>query len=91
MTTQHKNITVSGMVQGVGFRYACLKMARTTGINGFVKNLPNGKVYIEAEGNESQLKVFIRWCYSGPSHAYVQSVNIVDGETVCYNNFDIKP
>jgi acylphosphatase len=72
----HNNITVSGMVQGVGFRYACRHMANTLGIKGYVKNLPGGEVYIEAEGNESQMKLFVKWCYEGPPHANVSSVNV---------------
>ena len=49
----HKNIVIQGWVQGVGFRYAARKMAFQYGINGFVRNLPDGSVYIEAEGSEA--------------------------------------
>ena len=47
MTLIHKEITISGVVQGVGFRYACLKTAQNIGIKGFVKNKLNGDVYID--------------------------------------------
>jgi two-component system LytT family response regulator len=50
-TTYHKNIRITGRVQGVGFRYSARSLASSLGIKGFVRNLPNGEVYIEAEGN----------------------------------------
>ena len=46
------NIHVYGLVQGVFFRYTTRKIARNLGITGIVKNLPDGSVYIEAEGPE---------------------------------------
>ena len=47
---------VYGKVQGVGFRYYTHKKANELGLNGFVKNKPDGSVYIEAEGEENNLK-----------------------------------
>lgn len=85
----HKNITILGRVQGVGFRYAARKIAISVGINGFVKNLPNGTVYIEAEGSEVQLKHLIDWCYTGPPYANVDDIKITDAEIADFNSFDI--
>ena len=59
-------ITISGKVQGVGFRYSARSMAHALGINGIVKNMSNGNVYIEAEGNDNVLKDFINWCNKKP-------------------------
>ncbi len=64
-------IKVYGRVQGVGFRYYTHKKALELGITGFVKNRPDGSVYIEAEGKEDQLELFIRWCEDGPAWAHV--------------------
>jgi len=72
----HKNITIKGKVQGVGFRYSAKKMALSLGIMGFIKNIPNGDVYIEAEGSEIQLRNLIEWCYKGPSYACVEDIHI---------------
>jgi len=47
---KHVNITVKGRVQGVGFRYSAMEAAEELGIKGFVRNMPDGSVYIEAEG-----------------------------------------
>ena len=46
----HQNIRISGRVQGVGFRYNAREAAFHYGIKGFIRNQPNGDVYIEAEG-----------------------------------------
>jgi acylphosphatase len=86
----HKNIIIIGRVQGVGFRYAAKKMALSLGISGFVQNLSNGNVYLEAEGSEIQLKHMIDWCYSGPSYAFIEEVQISDSEILNYITFDIQ-
>ena len=86
----HKNITVKGIVQGVGFRFSAQRTAKIYGIKGYVKNLPDGHVYIEAEGEADRVKDFIAWCWEGPSHAYVTDVNIENGEIRDYKYFDIK-
>ncbi len=86
----HVNATISGNVQGVGFRYATKKTANSLGIKGYVKNLPDGSVYVEAEGNEKNLNQFIRWLHEGPSHARVQKVETEDDALANYNHFEIK-
>lgn len=70
------NITISGRVQGVGFRYFVKQKADMLAVNGFVKNLPDRNVYVEAEGNAEQLQVFISLCKQGPSHAWVENADI---------------
>ncbi len=86
----HVNITISGDVQGVGFRYATKKTANSLGIKGYVKNLSNGSVYVEAEADEKNLIQFIRWLHEGPSHARVHKVDTEDADPVHYKHFEIK-
>jgi acylphosphatase len=86
----HKNITVKGKVQGVGFRFSTKSMAHSLGIKGFVKNLYNGDVYIEAEGSELQLRHFIEWCYKGSSYSHVYDVTIEEGELKNFTYFDVS-
>jgi acylphosphatase len=69
-------ITVTGRVQGVGFRRSAANEARYRGIKGFVKNLSNGSVYIEAEGSREQLNAYVEWCKKGPGFGSVESVNV---------------
>jgi acylphosphatase len=85
----HKNITVIGRVQGVGFRFACRNMANSLGIKGYVRNLFDGNVYIEAEGTEVQLRHFIDWCSKGPSYANVSEITVIDDEIKGFQFFEI--
>ena len=86
----HKDITVTGQVQGVGFRFSCRNMANSLGIKGFVKNLLNGDVYIEAEGTEVQLKHLIDWCSSGPGYASITEILVTSGSLRDYSCFEIR-
>ncbi|MFZ0282623.1 MAG: acylphosphatase [Bacteroidales bacterium] len=67
-------IRITGKVQGVGFRWNAVMEARSLSITGFVKNMPDGSVYIEAEGLREQLTVFLEWCKKGPAFGYVESI-----------------
>jgi acylphosphatase len=89
-TKMHYNITVSGRVQGVGFRWSAAAEARKFGITGFVRNLPNGNVYIEAEGSPSQLDDFVAWCKIGPAFGFVESVDTESLPPVNYGEFLIR-
>ncbi|NLJ06796.1 MAG: acylphosphatase [Sphingobacteriales bacterium] len=86
---RHVNITISGIVQGVGFRFWARNMAENLGIKGFVKNLPDQRVYIEAEGDEHSIDLFIEKCKAGPTHARVSKIEVVDSELVNFTNFII--
>lgn len=67
-------IKVYGSVQGVFFRYTTRKVARKIGLTGFVKNMADGSVYIEAEGNESDLKKLLEFAKEGPKYAKVENI-----------------
>ncbi len=71
---KHLDIRVVGRVQGVGFRYSALKAAHAFGVSGFVRNEPDGSVYIEAEGKEQDLERFLEWCRRGPGFGRVDEV-----------------
>ncbi len=86
----HYNLTITGRVQGVGFRATVRDKAKDLGIKGFVKNMPDGAVYIEAEGEEQNLGEFIAWCRQGPSMAFVEDVNIENGSIKYFDSFQVK-
>jgi acylphosphatase len=86
---RHVNVRVSGKVQGVFFRASAKDHADRLGINGFVRNEPNGDVYLEAEGREENLKNFLDWCARGPAHARVDHVTISESEAMNFLNFEI--
>ncbi|MDY6787968.1 MAG: acylphosphatase [candidate division WOR-3 bacterium] len=87
---KHLNITLKGYVQGVGFRYFTVKTARRLGVTGYVKNMPNGNVYIEAEGEEYQLEDFVNNVKIGPASADVRDIDISEGETENFTEFDVR-
>lgn len=53
-------LTIHGRVQGVGFRYSVKLMAYDLDTTGFVKNLEDGSVYIEVQGNDESLEIFMK-------------------------------
>lgn len=83
-------IQVFGRVQGVGFRYYTQQKALELGITGFVKNKPDGSVFIEAEAEETKLNEFLMWCHAGPAWAKVQEVKFQELPSLGYSKFDIK-
>lgn len=87
--TKHVSISVSGLVQGVFFRACTKDQARQLGLKGFVRNEPNGSVYIEAEGNENDIETFIKWCHVGSPNAKVSSVEMSEGEMRGFEDFTI--
>jgi acylphosphatase len=83
-------IHVTGRVQGVGFRWSAVREARNRGIKGFVKNLTNGSVYLEAEGSKEQLNAYVEWCKKSPGFGFVESVNIDTFPPINYTDFRIE-
>ncbi len=57
---RHVRVIVKGEVQGVGYRYTVLDIARNFEVRGFVRNLSDGNVEVQAEGEEEELKRFLR-------------------------------
>lgn len=56
---QRREVYYSGRVQGVGFRYTVRRLAAGFAVSGFVKNLPDGRVQLVAEGSEDELQRFL--------------------------------
>jgi acylphosphatase len=69
-----RRFLLRGRVQRVGFRYFAEEMARIEGINGFVRNLPDGRVEALAEGDIESVLRFERAIRRGPSGARVDDV-----------------
>jgi acylphosphatase len=82
--------TVTGIVQGVGFRYYTYHYARGLGITGYVKNLYDGSVEVYAIGNADQHEQLQTGLWKGPSYSQVSNVSYEEVETVPgYISFDI--
>lgn len=59
-----KQIRFTGEVQGVGFRYVASREARNLGLTGWVKNLDDGSVLMEAQGPEMQIEMLLMHLYN---------------------------
>jgi acylphosphatase len=67
-------LMVRGRVQGVGYRAGCSRRANELGLSGWVRNLPDGSVEVEAEGLPQHLAELVLWCVKGPQRAQVSGL-----------------
>lgn len=67
---------VSGVVQGVGFRFSTAREAERLGLGGYVRNLPDGRVEFEAEGADEAVDALVAWAHRGPGPARVERVEV---------------
>ena len=72
----HVHIIVEGLVQGVGFRWFVARRAQALGVRGFVNNLYDGNVEIDAEGDRSLLEELIGEVKRGPRSAHVTNLRL---------------
>ncbi|HMD61291.1 MAG TPA: acylphosphatase [Opitutaceae bacterium] len=70
----HETARFAGRVQGVGFRYTALETAREFDVAGFVSNLPDGRVHLEAEGRPEEVEAFIA-AVQERMHGFVRKVD----------------
>lgn len=87
---RHVIIKVFGEVQGVGFRYFALAAAEKMGVAGFVRNEPDGSVYLEVEGRSDAVKQFIAWCHKGPPTAKVERIMVSEAPPEGWVGFDVR-
>jgi acylphosphatase len=71
---QQLHLFVSGKVQGVSYRANAQCMATMQGLAGWVKNLPDGRVEILAQGEEKALRNLLAWAHQGPAQSRVDHV-----------------
>jgi acylphosphatase len=77
MTDQRAiSATISGRVQGVGYRYSVVHVANELGLAGWVQNTPNGSGKTWAQGHGSVLELFVEFLRVGPRSARVRSVDV---------------
>ena len=83
------HIRVTGKVQGVNYRSSAKEKADELGLNGFVRNDPDGAVSIEVAGDDMNLNTFVAWCKKGPPHAQVMTFVIEEHPEKGYVGFHI--
>ena len=70
---QHECVCFAGHVQGVGFRYTTLQIAREFEVAGYVTNLADGRVQLEAEGEAREVSAFVA-AIEERMHGYLRKV-----------------
>ena len=78
---------IEGRVQGVGFRYATVRQAERLGLTGWVRNLTDGRVEVEAHGDGGAMDALENWLWQGPAHARVDRVTRSGADPADHGSF----
>jgi acylphosphatase len=73
---ERRRVLVYGFVQGVGFRFAVEREARSRGLSGWVRNCPDGTVEAVFEGEPEDVASLVDFCRRGPRGADVERVDV---------------
>ncbi|WP_144785851.1 acylphosphatase [Microbacterium sp. BH-3-3-3] len=84
-------MTVSGRVQGVGFRYSLQVEAERLGVGGWVRNRRDGSVEAFLAGDPDAVETVIAWAHDGPAGARVDDVDVIEGTGESASEFEIRP
>jgi acylphosphatase len=84
------HVYVSGRVQGVYYRTTTRETARERGVDGWVKNLEDGRVEAVFEGPEDDVEAMVEWCHTGSPNARVDDVSVEYGEPSGLDGFEIR-
>ena len=84
------NVLVSGTVQGVFYRANTRDAARERGVDGWVRNLDDGRVEAVFEGPEEVVRGMVEWCHEGSPAAEVEDVAIEYGDPEGIEGFEIR-
>lgn len=78
MPLRRVHLRILGLVQGVSYRASTRDEAARLGVNGWVRNLPNGDVEAVAEAEPEALERLVTWCRRGPEEARVEDVKVTE-------------
>jgi acylphosphatase len=87
MTRRH--VLVKGRVQGIGYRWFVQSTAEELELGGWVRNLPDGDVELEAEGDPAKLKLFLEKLRTGHRWARVEELKVDDRPEKGDSRFEI--
>lgn len=76
MSRTRAHVFVSGRVQGVYYRATTREEARKRGLDGWVRNLEDGRVEAVFEGPEAAVEEIVEWCHDGSPAANVEAVDV---------------
>jgi acylphosphatase len=84
------HVHVSGRVQGVYYRASTREQARRLGIDGWVRNLDDGRVEAVFEGDSSAVESMVEWCHTGSRRADVEAVDVAYGDPEGLDGFEVR-
>lgn len=84
------DVTVTGRVQGVSFRFYAEQEAERLGVAGWVRNEPDGSVAGHFEGDPAAVDAMVDWCRTGPPHAKVSQVDVQPAGTTGVSGFTVR-
>jgi acylphosphatase len=84
------HVFVSGTVQGVFYRASTRDAAREHGVDGWVRNLADGRVEAVFEGTEDAVESMVEWCHDGSPAASVENVEVSYGKPEGEEGFSIR-
>lgn len=86
----HETIYFTGHVQGVGFRFTTLQVAKEFEVTGRVSNLADGRVQLEVEGNPREVNAFLA-SVEERMHGYIRKVERTSSQgSAQYQDFRIQ-
>ncbi len=84
-------VVIRGWVQGVYFRAYTRDQARSLGLTGWVRNLPDGSVEALFEGEKDPVEKMVSWCHRGSPASRVEKVEVTYGPfTGAFDSFEIR-
>jgi acylphosphatase len=84
------HVYVSGTVQGVFFRATTRERARERGVDGWVRNLPDGRVEAVFEGPRDAVEAMVEFCGTGSPAADVDGVDVGYEEPAGADGFEVR-
>ena len=90
MSRTRAHVFVSGRVQGVYYRATTREQAGERGVDGWVRNLDDGRVEAVFEGSEEAVEAMVEWCHEGSSRARVENVDVEYEDPEGLDGFEVR-
>lgn len=85
------HVVVTGLVQGVGYRYTLRLIAQEAGVTGWVRNRRDGSVEAQAQGSPAQVDEVLAWMAEGPPGGRVDAAQVTELDPVDEHSFEVRP
>jgi acylphosphatase len=90
MVRTRAHVYVTGRVQGVYYRASTRERAREVGVDGWVRNLADGRVEAVFEGSAEAVGSMVEWCHEGSARARVDDVDVEYEDPEGLDGFEVR-